>query len=309
MPNNVPTAYTKTDKPGAWAVTAGSAIWGLFWIPLRYLEDAGIPGLWAVALVLAAAFIPSLFVTIWKREVSELTTVNGWLVGFALSSATVLYFTAVLYTDVIRAIFLFYLLPLWTTLSARVLYGEPIRHAQLAVIAAALIGVWLLLGGGYSFPIPNNIGDWCAIAAGFCWGVSLSLLRRKADTPPFASTTATIFSGFVLSSACALIIQYWNPQDIMTHLTSEPVSLIETIPLTIVFGAVLLFPSMLGQIWGARRIPAPTAALLTMTEILVATASAGILIGTELPPIAMLGGVIIITAVCIDLAVKRQAPN
>jgi drug/metabolite transporter (DMT)-like permease len=66
---------------------------------------------------------------------------------------------------------------------------------------------------------------------------------------------------------------------------------------------------MLGQIWGARRIPAPTAALLTMTEILVATASAGILIGTELPPIAMLGGVIIITAVCIDLAVKRQAPN
>ena len=51
MTNTVPTAYTNTDKPGAWAVTVGSAIWGLFWIPLRYLEDAGIPGVWAVALV------------------------------------------------------------------------------------------------------------------------------------------------------------------------------------------------------------------------------------------------------------------
>jgi len=303
------TAYTKTDKLGAWAVTLGSAIWGLFWIPLRYLEEAGIPGLWAVALVLAAALIPSLLTTIWRQELSELKTVNGWLVGFALSISTVLYFTAVLYTDVIRAIFLFYLLPVWTTLSARLLYGETIRKAQLAIISAALVGVWLLLGGGFSFPVPHNIGDWCAIGAGFCWGFSLCLLRSKADTPPFASTTATIFSGFVLSSVCAALIQYWNLIGEGLELTSEPVSLIKTVPLAAVFGAVMFFPSMLGQIWGARRIPAPTAALLTMTEILVATLSAGILIGTDLPPISMLGGMIIIVAVCVDLAVKRQAPG
>jgi drug/metabolite transporter (DMT)-like permease len=281
----------------------------LFWIPLRYLEEAGIPGLWAVALVLAAALIPSLLVTIWKQELSELTSVNGWLVGLALSTSTVLYFTAVLYTDVIRAIFLFYLLPLWTTLSARFLYGEPIKRAQLAIIAAALIGVWLLLGGGFSFPMPNNIGDWCAIAAGFCWGFSLSLLRSKAETPPFASTTATLFAGFLLSSICALAIQYWNSKGGIVELRAEPVSLIKTIPIAIAFGAVLIFPSMLGQIWGARRIPAPTAAMLTMTEILVATASAGLLIGTDLPPISLLGGLIIIVAVCIDLIVQRQTPT
>ncbi|MFT6641632.1 MAG: drug/metabolite transporter (DMT)-like permease [Patiriisocius sp.] len=307
MTNTVPIAYTKTDKSGAWAVTVGSAIWGLFWIPLRYLEDAGIPGLWAVALVLTTAFVPSLLATIWRRELSELTTVNGWVVGFALSTSTVLYFTAVLYTDVIRAIFLFYLLPLWTTLSARLLYGEPIRRAQLAVIAAALVGVWLLLGGGFSFPVPNNVGDWCAIAAGFCWGFSLSLLRSKEDTRPFASTTATLFSGIILSSACALILQYWL--SVGMHSNPEPVSLIKTIPVAVAFGAALIFPSMLSQIWGARRIPAPTAALLTMTEILVATGSAGLLIGTDLPPISLLGGMIIITAVCIDLAVKRRAPS
>ena len=300
------TAYTKTDKAGAWAVTLGSAVWGLFWIPLRYLEEAGIPGLWAVAMVLAAAFIPALTVTVWKKELSELTTVNGWIVGLALSLSTVLYFTAILYTDVIRAIFLFYLLPLWTTLSARLLYGEPIRRAQLLVIAAALFGVWLLLGAGFSIPIPNNIGDWCAIAAGFCWGVSLSLLRSREDTPPFASTTATLFAGCVLSSLCALLLQYWPTSLAITNSARESVDLVKTIPLVVAFGAVMLFPSMLGQIWGARKIPAPTAALLTMTEILVATLSAGWLIGTDLAPVSILGGLVIISAVCIDLYIKQR---
>ena len=226
--------------------------------------------------------------------------------GFALSTATVLYFTAVLYTDVVRAIFLFYLLPLWTTLSARILYGEPIRREQILVISAALLGLWLLLGGGFSFPIPNNVGDWCAIAAGFCWGLSLSLLRSKQDTPPFASATATLFAGMVLSSVCALMLQSWLTTDTTTESLREPVDLMKTVPLAAVFGAAVLFPSMLGQIWGARRIPAPTAALLTMTEILVATVWAAWLIGTDLAPISLLGGVVIIVAVFIDLAAKRK---
>jgi len=305
MTNSRSTGYTKTDRPGAWAVTLGAAVWGLFWIPLRFLEQAGIPGLWAVALVLAAAFVPALAFTYWKRELAELTTVNGWVVGLALSLSTVLYFTAILYTDVIKAIFLFYLLPLWTTLSARVLYGEPIRRKQLLVIAAALMGVWLLLGGGFAFPVPDNIGDWCAIAAGFCWGCSLSLLRSKEDTPPFASTTATIFAGCVLASVCALSLQFWEVAELTATVTVQSVDLAKTLPLAVVFGAAIFFPSMLGQIWGARRIPAPTASLLTMTEILVATASAGWLIGTELAPVSLLGGAIIIAAVCLDLATKR----
>ena len=68
---------------------------------------------------------------------------------------------------------------------------------------------------------------------------------------------------------------------------------------------MILFPAMLGQVWGARRIPAPTAALLTMSEIVVATASAALLIGTDLKPLSWLGGGIIVMAVCIDLVTQR----
>lgn len=305
MARNARTAYTKSRSAGAWAVTAGAAIWGLFWIPLRYLENAGIPGLWAIALVLLAALIPSILLTVKTGELAELTTVNGWLIGAALSLSTVLYFAAVLYTDVIRAIFLFYLLPMWTTLSARVLYGEPIRSSQLAIILAALFGVWLLLGGGMSIPLPNNVGDWCAIGAGFCWGVSLSLLRGREETPPFSSTSAVLFAGAVLASLCALTLGIELPD--IAHVKTGALSLTALAGLILGFGALMFFPSLLGQIWGARKIPAPTAALLTMTEILVATASAGWLIGTELTAISLLGGLVIIGAVCIDLILKRGA--
>ncbi len=287
-------------------MAAGSAIWGLFWIPLRYLDDAGITGLWAVAVVLAAALIPSIIVAHFRGESRSFRNIDCWLVGVALGLATVLYFAGVLYSDVIRVIFLFYLLPLWTTLSARIIYGEPIRREQLVVIIAAITGVWLLLGGGTNLPVPQNIGDWCGIGAGFCWGVSLSLLRGREQTPPFASTAATMATGLLMAIVAATVMYYLPPSTSENVLIRDQPLSLGTIAVGLAFGMAVLFPAMLGQIWGARRIPAPTAALLTMTEIIVATVSAGWLIGTDLPPISILGGVIIIMAVFLDLHAQRK---
>lgn len=281
-------------------------MWGLFWIPLRYLDEAGITGLWAVAIVMAAALIPSLVVAQWQGESSAFRNLDCWLVGTALGLATVLYFTGVLYSDVIRVIFLFYLLPVWTTLSARIIYGEPIRRENLMVIVAAITGVWLLLGGGTNLPVPQNIGDWCGIGAGFCWGVSLSLLRGREQTPPFASTAATMTAGLLMATVAATVMTYMAPGIHEGVLLHDNALSVNAIPVGLLFGIVVLFPAMLGQIWGARRIPAPTAALLTMTEIIVATLSAGWLIGTDLPPISILGGIIIITAVFLDLYAQRK---
>lgn len=288
-------------------MVAGSAIWGLFWLPLRYLHESGIAGMWAVALVMGAALIPALAVLYWQREQGQLRRADPWLLGIALGSATVLYFTGILFSDVIRVIFLFYLLPLWTTLSARLIYGEPIRRDKLIVIVGALVGVWLLLGGGSGLPLPRNVGDWCGIGAGMCWGISLSLLRgREASIHPTASTATALFAALLLASLAGLLI----PQSLMSDpaLVAAPNGTHDsaTLLLGCLFGGIVLFPAMFGQIWGARRIPAPTAALLTMSEILVATLSAWLLVGTDLEPLSWLGGAIIVGAVCIDLYIQRN---
>jgi len=300
-----------TDKSmqvrGAISVAFGAAVWGLFWIPLRYLDSLSVHGLWAVAYVLLAAAIPSLVITVWRRELSDLRSCGAWLIGFGLGISTVLYFTGILFSDVIRVIFLFYLLPLWTTLSARVIYGEKITKIQLLMIVMALLGVWLLLGGATSFPQLNNIGDWCGIAAGMCWGISLTLLRGRDTVRPFANATSTLVVGgllaALLSSFFAFVVVLPGTQ------APQADKLINAAPVALAFGMFVLFPSLITQIWGARLIAAPTAALLTMTEILVATVSAYWLIGTELSSLSVLGAGIILLTVIVDLRLKFTQLN
>jgi drug/metabolite transporter (DMT)-like permease len=82
--------------------------------------------------------------------------------------------------------------------------------------------------------------------------------------------------------------------------------------IAVVFGLLVLSPSIYLQVWGARFVPSSTAALLTMTEILAATISATLLIGTSMTRISALGGVLIIIAAVADLttpAVSNRTPT
>ena len=310
MSFTVAQGYTKTDRRGALAVALGSAVWGLFWLPLRSLDEHGVNGLWAIALIMGAAALPALILVWQQRESVEFRSATPWLVGFALGTSSVLYFIGLLYSDVVRVIFLFYLLPVWTTFAARIIYGEPIKRQKFFVIAVALSGLWFLLGGGSELPLPKNIGDWCGIGSGLFWGVSLALLRNRETSGAFASTAAALCAACLVTAGLAIAFnlvaivgQGGMLPDSMTlaYLTPEPRVVLTAIPLALLFGCIVMLPSMLGQIWGARRIPAPTAALLTMTEIIVATLSAYFLIGTELGTLAFIGGALIVLAVVIDL--------
>ena len=306
---------------GVSAVAAGSALWGLFWVPLRALEASGLDALVAIGLVDLAALAPALLVCLNRGRLADLRAREPWLVGTALAASGVLYFLAVLSTDVVRAIFLFYLLPLWTILAARLVYGEPLAARRFAVAATVLVGLWLLLGAGSS---PRSAGDVAAIAAGACWGTSLALLRGRPAASPHATVAATL----AVSAALALALA---PLALLASSTlpagaSEapgttagatgpalgavaafvPGSAAGIAALVAAFGAALLYPSMLGQVWGARRVPAPTAALATMVEILVATGSAALLIGTELGPAELLGGAIIVAGTGADIAAELR---
>lgn len=302
---------------GTLAVAAGAALWGLFWVPLRALEVAGLDALLAIGLVNLAALVPALAMCRRRGALGDLATRGTWLLGAALALSGTLYFLAVLATDVVRAIFLFYLLPLWTILAARLVYGEPLVARRFAVVAVVLVGLWLLLGAGAP-PRIDNAGDIAALAAGACWGTSLALLRGRSEASPHASVAATLAVAAGLSLALlalAALVTSVGALAVDTAVDTAasaglgslgpvvPKSAFATAGLVVLFGAVLLYPSMFGQVWGARRVPAPTAALATMAEILVATASAAWLVGTELGPVSLLGGALIVAGTGIDAAV------
>jgi len=308
MKTTAHSGYTKTQTSGALAVVTGASLWGLFWIPLRYLDTLGVSALWALTFVMAAALLPALIMTVIRSELTDLRQRVTLRAGLVLGLATTLYFIALIYTDVIRVVFLFYLLPLWTTLSARVIYGEPISIVRLVIMFVALVGLWLLLSEGDGIPVPRSAGDWCAIASGMCWGISLSLLRADENSGAYSRTLVAIGSAMLFSLLATLWFHLSN-STIPSQSSSDGGSSVQTQALLIAliaisFGALALYPAMLAQIWGASRIPAPTAALLTMSEIIVAILSAAILIGTDLPPMAIVGGSIIIFALCLDIVLQ-----
>jgi len=297
---NDPLALTRYQQ-GALAVGLGSAFWGLFWIPLRYLENAGLPSLIAVATVLCLGGVAALVVCLYHGALGELKTPSAWFIGITMGLSTVFYFYGVMTSDVIRVTFLFYLLPVWATLAARIIYGQRIGLLQAIVIFIALIGLWLLLDGDKRLPLPTNAGDWCGLAAGLTWGTSLALLNGKTWASPSVHCLCTFFTGALIALLAYFLLSLNNNTQWIQSL-SNPLVLIVAAS----FGAIIVLPSMMGQVWGAGILPAPSAALLTMSEIIVATLSTFLLTGTELSGTSALGALVILTSVLADIYLKRN---
>ena len=290
-------APPNTRFRGAVAIILGAGIWGLFWIPLRYLSNYGFDGLWAVAATLSVPLLLSL-PFIWKRLASGFDR-NFVLLGLIIGFSVVFYFGGVLFSDVVRVIFLFYMLPIWTTLLGRIFNKEEISPRKLTAIALALLGLYLLLGGGSGWPIPTNIGDWFGLASGFLWASSLVFLRYHSSMNPILATSAPFVFGAPIAIGAAFLMMSVAPE--YGPSLPQSANLLPGLAFGGFFGLLVLAPSVYGQVWGARLIASSTAALLTMVELITATVSAFLLIGTSLNSTSMIGGLIIVAAAVLDL--------
>jgi len=278
---------------GALAIAVGAGLWGLFWIPLRYLSEAGFGPFWSAAMAMGAGLPVAIWAaTRWGRWQPDHVRWMA-LVGMGIGISEVCYFYAVVSTDVIRAIFLFYMLPIWATLIDRVVFGVRLSPWRAFAILLAFAGLWLLLGGDGGLPVPRNAGDWAGLVAGFFWGSTLSLVRGRAEVDPYWNVASAVFFGtFFAALAAVLIGSVEFSEGALTPALAMGV---------LAFGILAFWPSMIGQLWGARLVPATRAALLTMTEIVVATISAWALIGTSMTTLSVIGGMVIVAAVLIDI--------
>ena len=129
-------------------------------------------------------------------------------------------------------------------------------------------------------------------------------MRGQPAIDPYANSAAPFVFGVPFALAMAFALTQFD----LGVSTTPHWSVIETTPIIVAlsFGALVLWPAMFGQVWGARLVYSTTAALLTMSEILLATLSAWLIIGTDLSALSLLGGAIIITAAVLDLTTARQ---
>jgi len=282
-------------------------IWGIFWLPLRQLDAAGLHGAWvsfAINLVATAASLPLLAV---KSIPKPRITLRLILIGLALGGGFVTYFTAFLLTAIVKVQVLFYTTPLWGTLFGIILLRERLSlHRCIAMVSCAAGLIVVLDDGSAGLPLPDNAGDWLALAGGITWSYGTTLLVVERDIAPAYQCFAMFVGGLAISLISVLILPLstsGGPPDIPTILNF--------LPELLVFSLVMFIPSNLFATWGARSLSPGFVGLLIPMEIIVGLLSVAAFSGEAIPSTQAMGAILIIAGSAIDalgaMLVRRRA--
>jgi drug/metabolite transporter (DMT)-like permease len=283
------------------SLLGGAALWGIIWYPYRKLEQVGFGGAQATLLsyLVALAFASVIQFRAWF----EFRRQPLLLLGIALAAgwSIVSYVIAVLQTEVVRVLLLFYLAPVWTLPLARIFLREVAPPAGYLVLGIAVAGAMLMLsdaGGG--LPLPHSLGDWLALSAGLAFACS-NILVRKAELSGVMAKSMAVWLGTIVIAglACAL-----EP----ASLGALPARWPAHWPLLIGIGLSVLLMSLCVQ-YGFTHLPANQAMLILLFELVVAAAAAYWLAGETLSLRDWIGGAMIIGAgLCSDRLAPQALP-
>lgn len=274
-------------------------VWGVFWIPLRFVEAAGIKGAWSSVLFF---LVPSLVLIPYQLIFRLGPVLRGGrqMQGTALLAALSLgfYALAVLYTEVIRAMLLFYLTPLWSTLLARAVLGEPITPVRWIAMGLAFAGMLVIFGIDLGAPWPRNIGDWMGLASGVLWAVTAVRLRSDRGNHPVEITAWYLFYSLLLSLAVALID--FNGRSPLPDFSVAATTFAWVVPVLL----IVIVPGAVAAMWGPKFLDPGIVGLLFMTEIIVGTTTVALWAGEPFGAREITGVVLIAGGAVIESVVQ-----
>jgi len=260
----------RPDLVPSLAVAASSALWGLFWIPMRAINDAGVSVAWSgpvVFLCVVTAFLPF---ALWRWRNFLKSDAEFWIACGLAGLAFTLYAASFNLTDVVRAMLLFYLSPVWSTILGVLVLGERLTVNRVLAVGLGLGGLVVVLGGGNEFPWPRGIGDWFALASGFAWAL--------ASVRFFQGGAALLFEktyGFGLCALVSAVVIAVLPFD-MDSTLPDPSAFKILWPWLMVV-TVFLLPALFFVIWPATVLSPVRVGILFMTEAVVGVVSAALL--------------------------------
>jgi drug/metabolite transporter (DMT)-like permease len=199
--------------------------------------------------------------------------------------------TAVTIGDVVRVVLLFYLMPLWAVLLARVLLGERLTALAAVRVALALGGAAIVLwpSDSSAWPMSASTAEALALLGGFTFALNNVMLRREAHRPEGARALAMFAGGALVSLVAALWLAgagavAWPPAPAPGWVAG-----------VLALAGVFLVGNLALQ-YGTARLPANATAVIMVSEVLFASGSAVALgAGYMSWPLA-LGGTLIIGA-------------
>ena len=264
----------KSDKILSLIIVVSSCAWGLYWLPLRSIEQSGIVGSWSIVLVNACPLIILVPLIFFNLDKLKKYPKPIFFAGIMIGAAFTFYANGLVQTSVIRATLLFYLSPIWSTIIGIIWLNERLTIARVISIIVALIGLILLL---YDFrnqeTVILNFGDFSSILSGLFWALGASILKKWSKLPIIPLTAIVYFSTTSLSILLAIIV-YKAPIPSLALIG-------QNFSTAFIWSVIVLLPSFciifrISQILFPGRV-----GILMMSEVAVAVISAKILLPEE----------------------------
>jgi len=269
------------------ALLCSSMLWGLLWLPNKYVHAAGVDGLQMIAIAyggISVLLLPWLV----RQRAQWLDNLRGMSAIVVIGgAASVTFNAALIYGDVVRAMVLFYLLPVWGVLGGRLFLGEHIDWQRALSMMLALLGAFLMLGASVDLFSAFSGADLIALSSGFFYAMS-NILFRGTTTLPFVSKIAAMSMGGVLIALLFLVLGSALPGGSaqMAPVTASGIAM------SLAVGFTFLLLAMLGSQWAVTRMDAGRSSVIMVMELVTAVISAAavgesVLHGREIVGVAL----------------------
>ena len=279
-----------------------AVVWGLIWIPMQWLNNQGL------SVILTTFFsyllLSGLLIAIKPSSILKVFQSKTLiLMAIAYGLTNICFNWAVTNGDVVRVVFLFYLMPIWAAIFAKLVLSENIGIKGLVRILLAVLGLLIVLDifDQLSFVFDINFYEVLAILGGIFFGFANVLLRKSKTSSSFNRSIA-IFLGSCLVPFFILIISFFLIGYESFANAIENLKNINNSGFTIVF-VVVIMALALGTAnfflqYGGSKLLVKTTSLLMVIEIPVAIFSSALLTNktTELS-VFIGGGLIVLTAI------------
>ncbi len=274
--------------PAFGALLLNAFIFGVSWWPFRELDQRGLHSLWATAFSYSLVVIGLLVMR--PGAIGQVLGNRSLLLLFVAAGLTNSAFNwGVLIGDVIRVVLLFYLMPVWAILLGRWVLGERITAGAVVRIITAVTGASLVLyEPGSGIPLPQGLADWLGLMGGFWFAVTNITLKHQAHCATEAKMLAMFAGGTAIPALLALGL-------LSAGLISAPGSPVNWLPGLLLFAGVMIVPILCLQ-YGTGRLPANVTAVVMLSEVLFASASAALLGSGVVTAQTILGGLLIIVS-------------
>ena len=240
-------------------------------MPQRALEAGGLSGGWGTIAQMYVPFLLLIPISIWRKWRGQSFGLDYPFIGLLMGGGIAFYANSFLLTDVVRALILFYMTPVWATLFEFLfLKRRPTWHRGVSILLA-LSGVWIVFSSDFIFPFPQNIGDWVALIGGIV--LAGGAVRTDIIKP---DSIFSVLLSFFFYGGLVTLIQAFFLKDALGPLPSID-AWVAMMPWLLLISVVFLIPTNIVILGSPNRIGAGLFSIIILFEIVVGTVSSAFL--------------------------------